>query len=88
MVALDEYTDNVLVEAIAFIPEGKIDEKNKLEKINYREFIEACKCIACGDRTVDYSIIEQFVLSIEDKYGCKVHSLGYDRYNAISSAHK
>ena len=88
MVALDEYTDNILVEAIAFIPEGKIDEKNKLEKINYREFIEACKCIACGDRTVDYSIIEQFVLSIEDKYGCKVHSLGYDRYNAISSAQK
>ena len=88
MVALDEYTDNVLVEAIAFIPEGKIDEKNKLEKINYREFIEACKCIACGDRTVDYSIIEQFVLSIEEKYGCKVHSLGYDRYNAISSAQK
>ena len=88
MVALDEYTDNVLVEAIAFIPEGKIDEKNKLEKINYREFIEAMKCIACGDRTVDYSVIEQFVLSIEDKYGCKVHSLGYDRYNAISSAQK
>lgn len=88
MVALDEYTDNILVEAIAFIPEGKIDEKNKLEKINYREFIEACKCIACGDRTVDYSIIEQFVLSIEEKYGCKVHSLGYDRYNAISSAQK
>ena len=88
MVALDEYTDNILVEAIAFIPEGKIDEKNKLEKINYREFIEACKCIACGDRTVDYSVIERFVLSIEEKYGCKVHSLGYDRYNAISSAQK
>lgn len=88
MVALDEYTNDVLAEAIAFIPEGKIDEKNKLEKINYREFIEAMKCIACGDRTVDYSVIEQFVLSIEQKYGCKIHSLGYDRYNAISSAQK
>lgn len=88
MVAFDEYTDNILAEVIAFIPEGKIEEKNKLEKINYYEFIEAMKCIACGDRTVDYSVIEQFVLSIEEKYGCKIHSIGYDRYNAISSAQK
>ena len=54
IVAYDENTDMVLIDALAFIPEGKIDEKNKLEKINYYEFIEAMKCVACGDRTVDY----------------------------------
>lgn len=88
MVAYDEPTDTVLMATMGFIPEGKIDEKNKLEKLKYEEFIEACKCIACGDRTVDYSVIEQYVLNLEDKLGCKIHSIGYDRYNAISSAGK
>ena len=88
MVAYDEATDMVLMSAMAFVPEGKIDEKNKLEKLKYEEFIEACKCVACGDRTVDYSVIEQYVLNLEDKLGCKIHSIGYDRYNAISSAGK
>lgn len=88
IVAYDENTDMVLIDALAFIPEGKIDEKNKLEKINYYEFIEAMKCVACGDRTVDYAVIESFVLQLEEKLGCKICSIGYDRYNAISSARK
>lgn len=88
IVAYDENTDMVLIDALAFIPEGKIDEKNKLEKINYYEFIEAMKCVACGDRTVDYAVIESFVLQLEEKLGCKICSIGYDRYNAISSAQK
>ena len=46
------------------------------------------KCIMCGDRTVDYSVIEDFILKVEENYGCRVHSLGYDRYNAISTAQK
>ncbi|MBR3631969.1 MAG: hypothetical protein IKN49_02740, partial [Elusimicrobiaceae bacterium] len=88
MVAYDQETETVLAGAIAFIPEGKIEEKNRIEKVNYYDFIKALKCIACGDRTVDYSVIEAFVFSIEEKYGVKIHSLGYDRYNAISSAQK
>ena len=31
-------------------------EKNASEKIDYREFIRAMKCIACGDKVVDYAI--------------------------------
>lgn len=88
MAAYDYETEKVLVEAVAFVPEGKIEEKNRVEKINYYDFINALKCYACGDRTVDYSVIEDFVFKIEETYGVKVHSLGYDRYNAISSAQK
>ena len=88
MVAFDEYTDDILISAMAFIPEGKIDEKNKLEKLNYQEFIDCGTCVACGDRTVDYSVIERYVLDLEKNLGCKIHSIGYDRYNAISSAQK
>lgn len=88
MVAYDESSDSVLIKTMAFIPEGKIDEKSKLEKVNYRDFINTGNCIACGDRTVDYSVIENYVLTLEEKLGVKIHSLGYDRYNAISSAQK
>ena len=84
----DEPTDSVYVKTMSFIPEAKTDEKSKLEKVNYRDFITLGNCIACGDRTVDYSVIEDYVLALESKLGVKIHSLGYDRYNAISSARK
>lgn len=78
----------LLLEAIAFIPEGRIDEKTQCEKINYRSFIEAMKCIACGYKTVDYAVIEDFVFHIEEKYKVHIQALGYDRFNALSSAQK
>ena len=86
MVAEDNGT--ILADCISFIPEGRIEEKSQFERIDYREFINATKCIACGNRTVDYSVIEDFVFKIEEKYGVTVRALGYDRYNALSSAQK
>lgn len=80
--------DNILADVIAFIPEGRIEEKNRFESINYNEFIQSMKCIACGDKTVDYSVIEDFVFNIESKYGVTIIAIGYDRYNALSSAQK
>ncbi len=85
---VSEEDGTILADAIAFIPEGRIDEKNRFEKIDYRKFIRAMKCIACGDLTVDYSVIEDFVFNVEEKYGVTVVAIGYDRYNAISSAQK
>ena len=38
--------------------------------------------------TVDYGVIEDFVFNIEEKYGVTIMSIGYDRYNALSSAQK
>lgn len=87
MVSVDD-NNNILADSIAFIPEGRIDEKNVFEKIDYREFIKAMKCIACGDRTVDYKAIEDFVFNIEEKYDVTIMAIGYDRYNALSSAQK
>lgn len=83
-----EEDGEIISEVIAFIPEGRIDEKNEFEHIDYRQFIRAVKCIACGDMTVDYSVIEDFVFNIEEKYGVTIMSIGYDRYNALSSAQK
>ena len=78
----------ILADVIAFVPEGRIDEKNHLERIDYRRFIDECKCIACGDRTVDYGVIEEFVFKIEEQYGVKVAGIAFDRWNAMSSAQK
>ena len=78
----------ILADAIAFIPEGRIEEKSQFEKVDYRRFIEAMKCVACGNKTVDYGVIEDFVFRIEEKYGVHIKALGYDRFNALSSAQK
>lgn len=86
MVAEEE--GNILIDAVAFIPESRIDEKSQFEKVDYRSFINAMKCIACGNKTVDYGVIEDFVFHIEEKYGVYVKALGYDRFNALSSSQK
>lgn len=80
--------DNILASVMAFIPEGRIDEKSKFEHVDYRRFVEQMKCIACGDMVVDYGVIEDFVFNVEAKLGCEVVAIGYDRYNAMSSAQK
>lgn len=46
------------------------------------------KCIACGNKTIDYGVVEDFVFNIEEKYKVRIKAIGFDRYNAISSAQK
>ena len=87
MVAVDD-ENNILADSFAFIPEGRIEEKTVTEKVNYRELIRTLKCIACGDRVIDYSVVEDFILNIEEKYGVQVQAIGYDRWNALSTAQK
>ena len=87
IVGLDD-DNNILADVVAFIPEGRIEEKNAFEKIDYREFIRSMKAIACGDRVIDYSVVEEFIMSIEEKYGVQVQAIGYDRWNALSTAQK
>lgn len=80
--------DKVWGEVIAFIPEDRIEEKNAAEHIDYRRFIDAMKCVACGGKIVDYGVIEDFVFDIEDRYGVTVAGIAYDRFNAMSSAQR
>lgn len=87
MLALDD-DNNILAESFAFIPEDRIEEKTLAEKVNYRSFIEKGKVIACGDRVIDYSVVENFILSLEEKYNVQIQAIGYDRWNALSTAQK
>lgn len=83
-----EENGTVLAESFAFIPEGRIDEKNKFEKIDYRRYIKGGKVIACGNLTIDYAEVEKFVFNLESRFGVEIVAIGFDRYNAMSSAQK
>jgi phage terminase large subunit-like protein len=83
-----EEDGEILSHVMTFIPEGRIDEKSEFEKFDYRAAIAAGTCIACGDMTVDYGVIEDYVAGLEESRGVVIKSIGYDRYNALSSAQK
>lgn len=87
MVAVDD-ENNILADSFAFIPEGRIVEKSVSEKVNYRELLQTEKVIACGDKVIDYAVVENFILSLEEKYGVQIQAIGYDRWNALSTAQK
>lgn len=87
MVGVDD-NDDIIAEVVAFIPEGRIEEKNAFEKLDYKEFIRAGKAIACGDKVIDYAVVEDYILALEEKYNVQVQAVGYDRYNALSTAQK
>lgn len=87
MVTVDD-NNNILADSFAFIPEGRIEEKTVSEKVNYRELIRTGKVIACGDKVIDYAVVEDFILNLETRYGVQIQAIGYDRWNALSTAQK
>lgn len=87
MVAVDD-DNNILAESFAFIPEGRIQEKTSSEKVNYQELVKTDHVISCGDRVIDYAVVEDFILGLESKFGVQIQAIGYDRWNALSTAQK
>ena len=87
MVAVDE-RNNLLIDSFAFITVGRVEEKSLREKVNYKELLNDGKVIACGDRVIDYGVVEEFILNIEKKYNVQIQAIGFDRWNALSTAQK
>lgn len=87
MVTVDD-DNNILAEVFAFIPDGRIEEKQASEKVKYRDLLKTGKVIACGDRVIDYAVVEDFIFKLEEKYGVQIQAIGYDRWNALSTAQK
>jgi Phage terminase-like protein, large subunit len=87
MVAVDD-DNNILADSFAFIPEGRISQKTASEKVDYFELCKTDKVYECGDKVIDYEYVERFILSLEQRYGVRVQAIGYDRWNALSSAQK
>lgn len=87
ILAVDE-NNNILCDSYAFIPEDRIEEKTATERVNYRELINTGKVIACGNRVIDYGVVEAFIMSIPERLGVDVQAVAYDRWNALSTAQK
>lgn len=87
MVSVDD-DNKILADVVAFIPEGRIEEKSAYEKVNYRGLLTGGKVIACGDRVIDYSTVEAYIIGVEKRYSVRVQAIGYDRWNALSTAQK
>ena len=87
MVSVDD-DNRILAESFAFIPEGRIEEKQASEKVDYKNLVKTEKVIACGDKVIDYAVVEDFILSLEERFGVQVQAVGYDRWNALSTAQK
>lgn len=87
MVSIDG-DEKIYAQSFAFIPEDRIEEKQLNEKVNYRELIKSGNVFACGSRVIDYGFVENFILGLEEKYGVVIQAIGYDRWNALSTAQK
>lgn len=80
--------EKIYAKSWAFIPEGRIEDKNREERTNYNKFIEDGDCFACGDEIVSYNFIENFIMNIQEKYGVNIVQIGYDRANCMSTVGK
>lgn len=87
MVSVDD-DNNILADSWAFIPAGRMEEKTQFEKVNYQELSKKGHVIPCGDMVVDYSTVERFILDLEERLGVQIQAIGYDRWNALSTAQK
>lgn len=88
VISYDAKADVVDCIPMVFIPADRIEEKTRAERVPYAEYIADGYVVPCGDRTIDYKVVEDYVFSLEERYGCKVKALGFDRYNCLSSAQK
>jgi phage terminase large subunit-like protein len=78
----------ICAHVMAFLPEGAVDIKSSKEKVDYHKSAKAGECIPCGDEVIDYSVVENYIMTLEKRMGVEVVQVGYDRYNAISTVQK
>lgn len=87
MVCIDA-EGKLYAKSFAFIPEDRIEEKSQVERVDYRNLCKTEHVFSCGDRVIDYTFVEDFILSLPEKYGVEIQEIGFDRWNALSTAQK
>lgn len=88
-VAMVAYHEGMIYAKVwGFIPADRKKEKTDREHVDYQRLISSGSCFECGDDVIDYGFVENFVLSLQKKYGVTVRQLGYDRWNALSTIQK
>ena len=87
MVCIDA-EGKIYAKSFAFIPEDRIEEKSQAERVDYRNLCKTEHVFSCGDRVIDYTFVEDFILGLPEKYGVEIQEIGFDRWNALSTAQK
>ncbi|MDU4979392.1 MAG: terminase TerL endonuclease subunit [Clostridium celatum] len=83
-----EYEGDIYTRVWGFIPSDKVELKSKKENVDYKKLIKDGVCFACGDEVISYKEVEDFILGLEEDYGVEILQIGYDRWNALSTAQK
>lgn len=83
-----EYEGDIYTRVWGFIPNDKVELKSKKENVDYKKLIKDGVCFACGDEVISYKEVEDFILGLEEDYGVEILQIGYDRWNALSTAQK
>ena len=85
----DEKIRKYVAQSWCFVPAAKLEEKMKREKVDYISYINRGYCFAVGDKIIDYTFVENFIIkTLQEEYKVKIKNISYDRYNATSSVGK
>ena len=84
----DENEEQIYQKSWGFLPTEKLEYKIKKEHLDYKRLIRKGNCYCCGEETVDYNFIENFIMGLEEEYGVTVVQLGYDRFNAMGTVQR
>jgi len=87
--AMATVADGVMyAKVFGFIPAERVEYKTLKEQVDYNRLIAQGVCFGCGSEVIDYGYIENFILSLPEKYGVEIVQCGYDRWNALSTVQK
>lgn len=87
IVGRDEY-GKMICKPMCFIPADKLEIKTKQERCDYAEYLKNGYCIACGTDVIDYGAVERYIMELPQTLGVNIISVGYDRYNCMSTVCK
>ncbi|SMC19342.1 Phage terminase-like protein, large subunit, contains N-terminal HTH domain [Clostridium acidisoli DSM 12555] len=76
------YKENNIIYCMShgFLPEDNLDKRR--ENIDYRTYERAGWCDIHKGMTVSYTLVEEYIRNIEDKYNCTIESIVTDPMNA------
>ncbi|MBB6283811.1 terminase large subunit [Geobacillus subterraneus] len=66
----------------SFIPEEKLDERVKTDKMPFDQWSRQGWITATPGAVVDYTFVREYIKSIAETYGVSVKEICYDKYNA------
>lgn len=84
IVAMDD-DNNILVKSKAYLPEAIINQKEISDKLPYSSYLETNPewLTATKGKFVNQIEIENYVRTIERRYGCRIKAVAFDSWNAL-----